>query len=35
LLDGVWCLDPDEVLSPGQAEEIARVERSYRELVDG
>jgi hypothetical protein len=34
LLDGVWCLDPDEVLSPGQAEEITRVERSYLELVD-
>jgi len=35
LLDGVWCLDPDEVLSPGQAEEITRVERSYAALVDG
>ena len=35
LLDGVWCLDPDETLSPGQAEEITRVERSYPELRDG
>jgi dihydrodipicolinate synthase/N-acetylneuraminate lyase len=34
LLDGVWCLDPDEVLSPGQAEEISRVERSYPEVTD-
>jgi dihydrodipicolinate synthase/N-acetylneuraminate lyase len=34
LLDGVWCLDPDEVLSPGQADEITRVGRSYLELVD-
>ncbi len=34
LLDGVWCLDPDEVLSPGQADEITRVERSYPEVTD-
>ena len=34
LLEGVWCLDPDETLSPGQAEEISRVERSYVELTD-
>jgi dihydrodipicolinate synthase/N-acetylneuraminate lyase len=34
LLDGVWCLDPDEVLSPGQAEEITRVERAYPEVTD-
>jgi dihydrodipicolinate synthase/N-acetylneuraminate lyase len=33
LLDGIWCLDRDEVLSPGQADEISRVERDYR--VDG
>ena len=25
LLEGVWCLDPDEGLSPGQLEEIDRV----------
>jgi dihydrodipicolinate synthase/N-acetylneuraminate lyase len=35
LLDGIWCLDPNETLSPGQAEEIARVERSYPEVTDG
>ena len=35
LLDGIWCLDPDETLSPGQAEEITRVMRSYPELTDG
>jgi len=34
LLDGVWCLDPDEVLSPGQADEITRVERAYPEVTD-
>ena len=34
LLDGTWCLDPDEILSPGQAEEITRVERAYPEVTD-
>jgi dihydrodipicolinate synthase/N-acetylneuraminate lyase len=34
LLDGIWCLDPGETLSPGQAEEITRVERSYPAVVD-
>ena len=34
LLDGIWCLDPDERLSPGQMEEIDRVVRSYPELAD-
>jgi len=34
LLDGIWCLDPDETLSPGQAEEITRVERSYPAVTD-
>jgi dihydrodipicolinate synthase/N-acetylneuraminate lyase len=34
LLDGIWCLDPDETLSPDQAEEITRVERSYPEVTD-
>jgi hypothetical protein len=34
LLDGVWCLDPDEGLSPGQAEEIERVRREYPALND-
>ncbi len=34
LLDGIWCLDPHETLSPGQAEEITRVERSYPMVMD-
>ncbi|MZD05050.1 dihydrodipicolinate synthase family protein, partial [Streptomyces sp. SID5785] len=29
LLDGIWCLDPREGLSPGQAEELTRVHRDY------
>jgi dihydrodipicolinate synthase/N-acetylneuraminate lyase len=34
LVDGVWCLDPLEMLSPGQAAEIDRVCRDYPELSD-
>jgi hypothetical protein len=34
LLEGIWCLDPDETLSPGQAEELDRVSRMYPELND-
>lgn len=34
LLEGTWCLDPAEGLSPGQAEEIERVRRAYPELND-
>jgi dihydrodipicolinate synthase/N-acetylneuraminate lyase len=34
LLDGIWCLDPDETLSPGQDANITRVARSYPELID-
>jgi dihydrodipicolinate synthase/N-acetylneuraminate lyase len=34
LLQGVWCLDPDEGLSPGQAEEIDRVLREHSDLSD-
>lgn len=34
LLLGTWCLDPHEQLSPGQAEEIDRVQRLYPELND-
>ena len=34
LLDGIWCLDPDENLSPGQLEEIDRVVGAYAELSD-
>jgi dihydrodipicolinate synthase/N-acetylneuraminate lyase len=34
LLEGRWCLDPDEDLSPGQAAEIDRVHAAYPELND-
>jgi dihydrodipicolinate synthase/N-acetylneuraminate lyase len=34
LLEGIWCLDPDEDLSPGQDEEISRVYKSYPHLQD-
>lgn len=34
LLEGVWCLDPTETLSPGQSEEIDRVYRDYPHLND-
>ncbi|MEO6527694.1 MAG: dihydrodipicolinate synthase family protein [Gemmatimonadaceae bacterium] len=34
LLRGTWCLDPNETLSPGQADEIERVCRRYPELAD-
>jgi dihydrodipicolinate synthase/N-acetylneuraminate lyase len=34
LLEGTWCLDPDERLSPGQAEEIDRVYREHPDLPD-
>lgn len=34
LLDGTWCLDPREALSPGQAQEIDRVCRAYPHLSD-
>ena len=34
LLEGAWCLNPDEGLSPGQAEEIDRVCRAYPHLAD-
>ncbi len=34
LLEGLWCLNPDEQLSPGQVEEINRVRRDYPHLVD-
>jgi hypothetical protein len=33
-MQGIWCLDPDEGLSPGQSAEIDRVVRSYPELTD-
>ncbi|MBV6639257.1 MAG: dihydrodipicolinate synthase family protein [Cyclobacteriaceae bacterium] len=34
LLEGIWCLNPEETLSPGQSEEISRVYRDYPELND-
>ena len=34
LLQGTWCLDPDEGLSPGQASELTRVHDAYPHLHD-
>ena len=34
LLEGTWCLDPDDTLSPGQAEELDRVTAAWPELTD-
>ena len=34
LFEGIWCLDPEEGLSPGQAEAIERVMRLYPDLGD-
>jgi hypothetical protein len=34
LLAGIWCLDPNETLSPGQSEEIDRVYREHGDLSD-
>jgi hypothetical protein len=34
LLEGIWCLDPRETLSPGQAAEIDRVYREHGDLAD-
>ncbi len=34
LLEGTWCLNPDEKLSPGQADEITRVCEAYPHLID-
>ena len=34
LMQGTWCLDPDECLSPGQSEELDRVVRRYPHLTD-
>ena len=34
LLESIRCLDPNETLSPGQAEEITRVSKAYPHLVD-
>lgn len=34
LMQGIWCLDPDERMSPGQLEEIDRVYEAYPEFND-
>src|SRR5436190_4591501 len=34
VLEGTWCLDPNETLSPGQAAEIDRVYREHGDLAD-
>ena len=34
LMKNIYCLDPDETLSPGQAEQIDRVYRMYPDLND-
>jgi dihydrodipicolinate synthase/N-acetylneuraminate lyase len=34
LLAGTWCLDPHQSLSPGQADEIDRICRTYPHLAD-
>jgi hypothetical protein len=34
LLEGTWCIDPHEGLSPGQAKEIDRVSREHADLSD-
>lgn len=33
-MEGIWCLDEGEQLSPGQSEEITRVTRMYPHLTD-
>ena len=34
LLEGIWCLDKEEALSPGQLQEIDRVTSQYPFLID-
>lgn len=34
LLEGIWCLNPNENMSDGQAEEIDRIYNDYPELTD-
>ena len=34
LFEGIWCLDPNEGLSPGQVEEINRVIATYPAFDD-
>jgi len=33
-MEGRWCLDPAETLSPGQMEEIDRVYKEYPQFTD-
>ena len=33
-MEGIWCLNPKETLSPGQSEEIDRVWKMYPHLND-
>jgi hypothetical protein len=34
LFEGIWCLDPAEGLSPGQADELSRVHAAHPDLND-
>ncbi|WP_226575653.1 dihydrodipicolinate synthase family protein [Acuticoccus sediminis] len=34
LLEGIWCLDPEETMGPGQVEELDRICRDYPDLTD-
>ncbi len=34
LLEGIWCLNPNETLSPGQSSEIDRIYKTYPDLND-
>src|SRR5690625_2267475 len=34
LLEGLWCLNPDEKMSEGQSEELDRIYESYPHLTD-
>lgn len=34
LMKGIWCLNPDEILSSGQSEELTRIQLDYPSLND-
>ena len=34
MMPGIWCLDPEETLSEGQAQEIDRIYEMYPDLND-
>jgi len=34
LFEGIWCLNPEETMSPGQSEEIDRIYKMYPHLSD-